>query len=435
MKLLALATLLAASTLACAGARTNVPPGTPPAAPPTMPHPPGGAAQAKFDAALAELVRHDETNDWTPATCASVAAMFDDAALANGGTFVQATFDAGLAFQRCKDDRQARLRFQKAAKDDPSFDPALARLALYRFEDTKELDPTIAALQQAVEQSKFKNTAALVDLASMQMLRDGAHTAPGCKDDIECAKLNLQRALAIDDAYMPASNQLALYYLQSAKKRARPGGKRADVQQLELAALVCSQAIKKNANDATIHNTEGLIMNELGQVNGAVSAFATAARLDPRFFEAQMNLAAVNLSFRGFEQAQRAYAKALELKPNDYDAHLGLAIALRGPLSGAESDYEQRLAAVSNEIEAAKKSDPERPEAYFNEGVLTQEFKARAGSSPVSTLAALDSAQTSFETFLAKAKGKSQYANAVERAKERLGDIDTSRSFLKQSSP
>ena len=430
MKLLVLAACLAVSTLACAGARTVGPPVAPPLPAPATPHPPGGAAQARFDAALTAFVRHDELNDWSPAACAAVAAMFDDAATANGGSFVQATFDAGLALQRCKDDANARLRFQKAAKEDPSFDPALARLALERFKETADVGATIAALQHAVEQGQFKNTAALVDLAAMQMARDGASAAPGCKDDMECAKLNLQRALAIDDTYMPASNQLALYYLQGARKRARAGGKRADVQQLELAALVCSQAIAKNASYAAIHNTEGLIMIELGQVNGAVAAFAAAAKLDPRSFEAQMNLAAVNLSFRGFEQAQRAYARALELRPNDYDAHLGLAIAMRGPLTGTESDYPRRVAAVASELEAAKKSNPERPDAYFNEGIVTQELEARAGSSTAQTLAALDRAQASFERFLDKAKGKSAYDGAVARARERLQDIDASRKFL-----
>jgi len=87
--------------------------------------------------------------------------------------------------------------------------------------------------------------------------------------------------------------------------------KKVDTQALELAALVCSQAIRKNPNYAPIHNTAGLIQNELGQVNGAVAEFATAAKLDPKFFEAQMNYAAVNLSFRGFSEAEKAYDRAL----------------------------------------------------------------------------------------------------------------------------
>ncbi len=448
MKLLlpVFAVLLATSTLACAGARVSAPPVV---IEPTPPRPPTGAALQKFEAALASFVRHDEANDWDAAACASVAAMFEDAAASQGTPFVQATYDAGLAFQRCKDDENALRRFQKAAKEDPSFDAALARLALYRFKESTDMDGAISALQSSVEQGRYKNAGALVDLASMQMARDGAHAAAGCNDDLECAQRNLQRALAIDDAYMPALNQLGLYYLQLARKRAgalparargavrgrqmlTPGAttKHTNVQQLELAALVCSQAIAKNPSYATIHNTAGLIMNELGQVNGAVAEFATAAKLDPRFFEAHMNFAAVNLSFRGFEQAQRAYTKALEIRPNDYDAHLGLAIAMRGPLSGSETDYEQRLTAVQHELDAAKKSDPERPDAYFNEGILTQEFQARAGSGKERTLAALDKAQASFEHFLDKARGKSEYDGAIARAKERLQDIDVSRSFL-----
>jgi tetratricopeptide (TPR) repeat protein len=437
--------LIGVLAIGCAAPRPPVaapPPG------PVDPHPPiDGTARAKFDAALALFVHHDQANDWDTATCNAVAAMFDDAAAAQRGPYVQATYDAGLAFQRCNDDKNARARFEKASKDDPSFDAALARLALYRFKQDANADAAIDAVQHAVAQGEFKNAAALVDLATMQMTRDGEKAAPGCKDDMECARLNLQRALAIDDAYMPALNQLGLYYLQLAKKRAgvvaiKARGtrgrqlltsaaptKRADVQQLELAALVCSQAIAKDPSYATIHNTAGLVMNELGQVNGAVEQFALAAKLDPKFFEAQMNYAAVNLSFRGFEQAQRAYTKALEMRPNDYDAHLGLALALRGQLTGTEPDYAQRVAAVERELDAAKKSDADRPDAWFNEGILTQEFETR-GATDAQALAALDRAEKAFQHFIDKARGKSEYDGAVTRAKERIEDIGVARTFV-----
>jgi tetratricopeptide (TPR) repeat protein len=261
---------------------------------------------------------------------------------------------------------------------------------------------------------------------------------------MECAKKNLQRALAIDDSFMPAYNQLALYYFQQAKKRAGAGGrvgkkgrsvatnaalgKRADVQQLELAALVCSQAIRKNARYAPIHNTAGLIQNELGQVNGAVAEFATAAKLDPRFFEAQMNYAAVNLSFRGFEQAQGAYKKALEMKPNDYDAHLGLALALRGQINDA--NYDAQVAAVQAELDACKKLDANRPDAYYNEGILTQEYKAKSGGDKEKVIATLNGAKGLFQTFLDRSQGKSEYDGAGKRAKERIQDVDDTINFL-----
>jgi len=263
---------------------------------------------------------------------------------------------------------------------------------------------------------------------------------------MECAKKNLQRALAIDDAYMPAFNQLALYYFQQAKKRAgavkvsargsrgrsittnSAMGKRADQQQLDLAALVCSQAVRKNASYAPIHNTAGLIQNELGQVNGAVAEFKTAAQLDPKFFEAQMNYAEVNLSFRGFEQAQGAFKKALEMRPNDYDAHLGMALALRGLITDA--NYDAQVAAVQSELDAAKKIDPNRPDAFYNEGILTQEYKAKSGGGKEKQIPLLNQATTIYQSFMDKAQGKPEYDGAVKRAKERIEDIKGTIDFL-----
>ena len=215
--------------------------------------------------------------------------------------------------------------------------------------------------------------------------------------------------------------------------------KKADVQQLELAALVCSQAIRKNPSYAPIHNTAGLIQNELGQVNGAVAEFKQAAQLDSKFFEAQMNYAAVNLGFRGFSEAEKAYKNALGMRPNDYDAHLGLALAIRGPITGAEADYDAKLAAVSAELDAAKKIDPSRPDAYYNEGIFTQEFKAKAGGAKEKTIATLEEAKKIYQTFLEKAQGKPEYDGAVKRVKGdgtpkdagRIGDIDDTIAFLK----
>lgn len=404
-------------------------------------------AQAKFNAGLDAFIEHDKANDWNEANCAKVASLFDEAVAAQKGRFAQATFNAGLAFQRCNDDAKAKAKFDQALKDDPKFHHARAQLALYQYKQDSNEDAAISAMQQVVTDAQFQNVPALVNLAMFQMARDGATGQQDCKDDMECAKKNLQRALAIDDAYMPAFNQLALFYFQLAKKRAGAikGGKgsrgrqiithaasqkRADVQQLELAALVCSQAIRKNANYAPIHNTAGLIQNELGQVNGAVGEFATAAKLDPKFFEAQMNFAAVNLGFRGFEQAGSAYQKALAMRPNDYDAHLGMALALRGPITGSETDYDARVNAVQAELDAAKKIDAARPDAYYNEGILTQEFKAKGSLDKEKQKALLRESQKIFQSFIDKASGKPEYDGAVKRSKERIQDIDDTLKFM-----
>ena len=104
-----------------------------------------------------------------------------------------------------------------------------------------------------------------------------------------------------------------------------------------------------------------------------------------------MNYAAVNLSFRGFEQAQAAYQKALAMRPNDYDAHLGLALALRGLIT--DVNYDTQVAAVQAELDTCKKLDAARPDAYYNEGILTQEYKAKAGGDKSVAIKALTDAQ------------------------------------------
>lgn len=407
----------------------------------------------QFNAALDALNGHDKAGDWNDQTCADVAKQFQAATSANpNGKFPEATYDAGLAYQRCSDDKDAKAMFQQALSDDPKFHYARAQLALYQFKADGNADAAISALEQSVTDANFQNVPALVDLAMFQMLRDSEQIGANCHttsagkpvdlQDFDCAKLNLQRALAIDDGYMPAFNQLALYYFGSAKKKAGGTGKkigrviatnaalskRGDIQQLDLAALICSQAIQKNKTYAPIHNTSGLILNELGQVNSAVKEFQNAASLDPHFFEAQMNLAAINLSFRGFDKAEGAYRKALEMHPNDYDAHLGLALALRGQIT--DSNYDSQVAAVQAELDACKKIDAARPDAYFNEGILTQEYKAKSAGGTQGAVAVYQQAKTVFQTFMDKASGKPEYDGAVKKAKERMQDIDDTVTFL-----
>jgi tetratricopeptide (TPR) repeat protein len=416
------------------------------------------AALERFNTALDAFNAHDKANDWNDASCQDSAKNFEGAASAqSSGKFPESTYDAGLSYQRCGNDKEAKAHFQKALEDDPKFHYARAQLALYQFKSDANVDAAISALEQAVNDANFQNVPALVDLAMFQMQRDSDAVGANChakaagKDvdlqDFDCAKLNLQRALAIDDGYMPAFNQLALYYFGSAKKKASTGGKkfgrtiatnaalakRGDVQQLELAALVCSQAVRKNSNYAPIHNTSGLILNELGQVNTAVKEFSAAAQLDPHFFEAQMNLAAINLSFRGFDKAEAAYRKALEMHPNDYDAHLGLALALRGQID--DSNYDKQVAAVQSELDACKKIDGARPDSYFNEGILTQEYKAKQAGSQDKAIVVYNQAKQVFQTFMDKASGKSEYDGAVKKTKERMQDIDDTVNFLQAGGP
>lgn len=401
------------------------------------------AAANKFTAGLEALAAHDKANDWTDAVCVSTAQLFLDAAKEQGDKqFNEALYNAGLANQRCKKEAEAKALFKQVLDKDPKFHRAKVQLALYAYGDSSEknIDDAIAKIREAaVVDAQFKNVEALVDLGMLYIKRNNKVEDQDGKNDLARAKRFIQSALALDDAYMPAFNQLAILYLETAKQAAGRDSKRktstvrkekkVDTQALELAALVCSQAIRKNGKYAPIHNTAGMIAVELGNLNAAVSSFDVARRLDPGFYEAQMNYAAVNLSFRGFDQAQEAYRAALKIKPNDYDAHLGLALALRGSIN--DSNFDAYVKEASDELAKAKQLQPERPETYYNEAILTQEYKAKSGGNSGET--ELLNAKRLFGEFVSKAGSAAEFAEAVKRSKDRMSEIDQIIAFNKQS--
>ena len=407
------------------------------------------AAAAAFDSALDAFASHDKKGDWAEAACTAVADQFLSASKAQESAtnkkLPEAHYDAGLAYQRCDKDAEARAQFETAGRIDPQFHRARAQIALYDFEKSKDLDGTISKLDQIIRDAKFQNVEGLVSLAALQLERNGESADQDGKSDMERAKKNLQRALAIDDAYMAAFNQLAIFYLEQAKAKSEAAGSKSrkrrglvaasskakDVnsQQLDLAALVASQGVRKNPNYAPLHNTSGLIQVELRNFNGAVKSFASARRLDPKFFEAHMNYAAVNLGFRGFEEAEKAYRDAIKLKPKEYEAHLGLALAIRGQVK--PGDPGKLVAKAQAELDEAKKIDGSRAETYYNEAILAHEYKTKSGSEK-ETISAFEKAAAIYRQFIDKAGSDPIFADAVKRAKERSQDIDDTVKFIKE---
>lgn len=406
------------------------------------------AAAANYDEALKAFLERDKKQDWSEESCKEVSDLFQDASdeqkSATGRGLAEAVYNAGLANQRCGKDAEARAKFEGALQIDAGFHRARAQLALYDYQRTNDLDGTIGKLDAVIRDAKFQNAEALVSLAALQMERDSDQSDPDGKDDLERAQKNLQRALAVDDTYMPAFNQLAVYYLEQAKKKAGTrekslrgrrgmevsGAKRADLneQQLDLAALVASQAQRKNPNYAPIHNTTGLIQVELKNFNGAVKSFGRARQLDPKFFEAHMNYAAVNLSFRGFQEAEKAYREALKLRPKDFEAYLGLALAVRGQIN--DGNFERAVGDAQKYLEEARKVDGARPETYYNEAILTHEFRAkRAGNKAVPVL---EKAAGQYRDFVQKAGEDPIFAAAVKRSKERIQDIEDTIKFMRE---
>lgn len=406
------------------------------------------AAARSFNAALDGFVSHDKASDWSESVCKDVAGQFLHASEQQkdetNRALPEAIYNAGLVYQRCDNDAEAKKQFKAALNADKKFYRAQAQLELYDYQNSHDLDGTIGRLEQTIRDAHFQLVGGLVSLAALQMERGNDQANSDGKNDLDRAKLNLQRALAIDDSYMPAFNQLAIYYMELAKAKAEKkgsshshrrtlqvaGAEKADVdkQQLDLAALVASQAIKKNPTYAPIYNTAGLIQVELKDFNGAVKNFKRARQLDPKFFEADMNYGAVNLGFRGFQEAEHAYRDAIKIHPKEYEAHLGLALALRGEINDA--NWDKNVAEAQKELDTARKLAPNRAETYYNEAILTQEYKAKSGSG--NAIPMLEKAADLYGKFISKAGSAPQFAEAVKRSKEREQDIRDTVKFIKE---
>lgn len=408
------------------------------------------AAAESYKEALSTFVAHDRAYDWSEANCKATAEAFVSASKQqqadSGKPLPEALYNAGLSYMRCGQESLALAQFQEALKAGQGFHRARAQIALFEYKKTKDINGTISNLEGIIRDAKFQNVEALVSLAALQMERGSNEANADGANDFERAKKNIQRALAIDDSFMPAFNQLAIYYMEEAKRKAEGGaasgrrGRRGLVvagaqkakvnrQQLDLAALVAAQGIRKSPNYAPIHNTAGLIQVELANYNGAVTSFGRARQLDKNFFEAHMNYAAVSLSFRGFKEAENAYREALKLSPNDYEAHLGLALALRGQINDA--NYDTYLAEAKKHLAECKRIDGRRPEAYYNEAILTQEYEAKGGDSAKS-VPSLKEAARKYNEFIEKAGGNPAYQEAVKRSKERAQDIQDTIRFIEE---
>ncbi|MEQ9319794.1 MAG: tetratricopeptide repeat protein [Polyangiaceae bacterium] len=416
---------------------------TPPQPPELLPEE-EAKLHASFDEARAAMASHD-AKGWTEQACRATASTFEGVAdrLAKHDRegSLAARYDQGLALARCQLHAEAARAFEALLAQAPDHHRAKVQLTLHRLEleGPSYLSEAIGALSEAVVASEFKNVEALVSLASLMMDRKSDQPDDDGANDFERARKNLRRALAVDDGYMAAYNQLAILHLEIARREAgrtpralvtaAETAERPDTATLEMAALICSQALRKRPGYAPIHNTAGLIDAELGNLSGAAQSFGRARKLDPRLFEAHMNYAAVNLQFRGFDQAEEAYRAALDLEPKSYEAHLGLALALRGRV-GAAPNGEALLAEARKTLELAKTLAPDRPEAYFNEAILVEEFFARGA--PEQAKPKLLEAKALYASFAERAKGEPTMKAAGQRAAERVRDIDQQLSFLEE---
>jgi tetratricopeptide (TPR) repeat protein len=484
---------------------------------------PGGVAVKPeaadaFTTAVSDFKKHEDARDWDEGACKKVSEEFLAAGKAQGGKFPAAHYNAGITILRCGKESEAAAEFEIAlneaadlangssdpkAKADPVFHQVWVQKALIKYRSG-----SVAAISEAIDiiESKgfdpdgSKNVEAFVNLGMLYRERwtkdpsNPARTAKdkfGLADDLARAQFWLQNALSINDSFMPAYNQLALYYLDKARavgektaaaKKAFPGPKpkteeekkkaekaariKSDLQTLELGLLVAEEASRRDPGYAGIWNTQGLILLEMARTGSATQAFQLATQKDPKFFEAWMNYAALNLQFHGFSEAAKGYKSASGLRPKDYDASLGFAVSTRGMLdfhltskqalerllgecddpdkagtpacanvkSSAPADikdhdakfhsfYKDAIAAYAS----CKSLEAGRPEAYFDNALLVEKYKAKAGEA--SSKDAYREAAKLYGEFADKFSGNPKYAKLVEDAKSRATEAEKSAKF------
>lgn len=344
----------------------------------------GGAAVSEeahnhWTEAIAMFRANDgEEGTWNAQTCEATRAKFDQANGAQGGSFTEAIYMMGVVAGRCGDDEAALGHYRRALETNENYCGARVGVGLADMRAGRT-QPARQHFERAIREDN-QCTAAYVNLAIIQRTQD---------NEVRESLNNLRRALAIESDYLPAFNQMALLYLGEAEE---------NQQMLDLAEVVCRQAQLINANYAPIYNTWGLINVRQGNIIAALAKFERAFNLDADFFEAYMNFGQLTISFRGYEDASRAFTQARRLRGQSYDAVIGLGAAQRGlnQLDAAEATYR-----------AAIEMDGQRPEAYYNLGLLYQDFKG--GQIPD-----LRQANTFYEQFTQRAGSNQRFSESVE---------------------
>jgi tetratricopeptide (TPR) repeat protein len=121
------------------------------------------------------------------------------------------------------------------------------------------------------------------------------------------------------------------------------------------------EAIRLHPEFAAEHNALGVVVQDAGEIDKAISEYREAIRLRPRFAEAHTNLGVVLLGKRQFEDAERECRKAVEVLPTDSSYRCNLATVLHA---------ERRLDDATREVKEAIRLSENYAAAHTNLAVL-----------------------------------------------------------------
>jgi tetratricopeptide (TPR) repeat protein len=141
--------------------------------------------------------------------------------------------------------------------------------------------------------------------------------------------------------------------------------------------------------------------------------FKQAVALDPDSVPAMLNVAGIAVNVQDYPLALEQYEKVLALEPNNIEAYLSKAVALRGldRLDEAEKIYRDIIS-----------KHPEYPQAQFNLNVLYQEYYQKT-----------DEARTMWAAFVENPQAQKIIPGRVEEAKTRIKQIDETKAAAEKA--
>jgi tetratricopeptide (TPR) repeat protein len=227
--------------------------------------------------------------------------------------------------------------------------------------------------------------------------------------DFEQAERHLQNILAVDSSNKVAYENLARLYYDRGRTR--------DGSYLLLADLVITQAQRileaTDQQSSDLHNLRGLLLIEADDRVRALRAFQRAVELEPKHVDANRNIAMIALRFRDYETAERSLEAVLELVPvaGDVEAWIALGVAKRGlrKYDDAERAYRKALAL-----------DADDPRPWYNLGILAQEHRSGLSEEADAVIDAYELALSHYQTFVEQAGTAPRWRDAVADAKDRM---------------
>lgn len=366
--------------------------------------------KADFNGALQGFLAA-EKGGWSDSSCRQSAEKFS--AVANEHKdLVEASYMAGLSYQRCNLFGEAEKAYQDTLRRKSDHPQSLSNLGDIYFKQGK-VDAARRNWEQALKVSG-KLSGAHVGLASLQLeqLRQTPAGASWNKLAEEIA-FHLSSALAVNSDDVAAYTVYGLFYLEGSER---------NKNRLGLAKTLLEQGEKRSTKYAPLRNAKGLYFMQMKNLSEALKQFQAAVELDPKFIEARMNVGLTTLNFRKYDTAKEQFTKVLEQQPKNYDAVIGLGIALRGmgDFDGAEAQYKK-----------AKDIDGKRGEAIYNLGVLYMDFKANKQTDLKASIATNQQAAGFFREFLGKTGSEADKAQAKDNIAVIDKNVAMMQNFLK----